>query len=101
MQLYAWCVMTNHIHLMAREKGESTFADILRDFKKFTSKAIIRAIVDNSRERRKKFHTSKGYRFWRGDYNPIEVWSPFVIQQKLNYVQQNPVVQHIVTQAED
>jgi putative transposase len=44
--LYAWCVMSNHVHLMAAAK-ENNLSDILRDFKKFTSKQIITAIQNN------------------------------------------------------
>ena len=41
--LYAWCIMSNHVHLMAAAK-DNNLSDILRDFKKFTSKQIIAAI---------------------------------------------------------
>ena len=44
LELFAWCVMTNHVHLIIRAKEKYVFQDIMRDFKKFTSKEIINAI---------------------------------------------------------
>ena len=80
--------------------------NILRDFKKFTSKAIINVISENSKESRKEwllehFKTAEGIRFWRSDNKPIELWSNNVIDQKINYIHQNPVEEGLVFKAED
>lgn len=50
--LYAWCIMSNHVHLLASAK-ENNLSDLLRDFKKFTSKQILAAIQSNETESRK------------------------------------------------
>jgi putative transposase len=42
-------MMSNHVHLMAAARDED-LSDILRDFKKFTSKLIIKAIEQNNTE---------------------------------------------------
>ena len=98
--------MTNHLHLIIRSGGNFLLQDILRDYKKFTSKAIIKEIQENPRESRKEwlmqqFKTSEGNRFWRGDNKPIELWSNKVIDEKINYIHQNPVEEGIVFRAED
>ena len=98
--------MTNHVHLIVRSKEGYLLQDILRDFKKFTSKAIIKAVEENPVESRKKwllkqFKTEKGTSFWRGDNKPIELWSNAVFDQKLNYIHQNPVEEGLVFRAED
>ena len=98
--------MTNHIHLIIRAGGEILLQDILRDYKKFTSKAIKKAIDENIRESRKdwllqQFETSEGYRFWRNDNMPIELWSNKVIDQKIDYVHMNPVEEGLVFRPED
>ena len=36
--LYAWCIMTNHVHLVISSLDGIKQEDILRDFKKYTSK---------------------------------------------------------------
>jgi REP element-mobilizing transposase RayT len=106
LEIFAWCIMTNHLHLVIRAKEEVLLQNILRDYKKFTSKAIIQAITDNNQESRKEwllnqFKTTEGYRFWRGDNKPIELWSNKVIDEKINYIHQNPVEEGIVFRAED
>ena len=98
--------MTNHVHLIIRAGNGYFLSDILRDYKKFTSKAIIKAITENSKESRKEwllkqFYTPKGFRFWRADNKPIELWSNGVIDQKINYIHQNPVEEGLVYRAED
>jgi REP element-mobilizing transposase RayT len=106
LEIFAWCVMTNHVHLIIRAREGNNLLDILRDYKKFTSKAIIKAIINNPQESRKEwllnqFHTLKGYRFWRADNKPIGLWSNGVIDQEIDYVHQNPVEEGLVFRAED
>ena len=106
LEIFAWCIMTNHVHLIARAEEGDLLSDILRDFKKFTSKAVLKAINENQRESRKEwllkqFETEKGNRFWRADNQPVELWSNAVIAQKLNYIHQNPVEEGLVFRAED
>jgi REP element-mobilizing transposase RayT len=106
LEIFAWCIMTNHLHLIAKAEGKYSLPDILRDFKKFTSKAIYKAISENNSESRREmllqhFTTSEGIRFWRSDNNPVELWSNAVIAQKLNYIHQNPVEEGLVFRAEE
>lgn len=68
LEIFAWCIMTNHIHLIIRAGSDILLQDIIRDYKKFTSKAIIKAIEGNIQESRKdrllqQFRTTDGYRF--------------------------------------
>jgi REP element-mobilizing transposase RayT len=105
LEIFAWCIMTNHVHLIVRAQEGFLLQDIFRDFKKFTSKAIVKAIIENQGESRKEwlltqFKTPEGYRFWRPDNHPIELWSNAVIDQKLNYIHQNPVEAGLVFRAE-
>ena len=37
LKLYAWCIMSNHVHLIVSAE-QGNLSDVLRDFKKFTSK---------------------------------------------------------------
>ena len=38
--IYGWCLMTNHLHLIAAADNDLNLSDIIRDFKKYTSKEI-------------------------------------------------------------
>ncbi len=52
--IHAWCIISNHLHLVISAVNNDT-SDILRDFKKFTSKQIIKAILDHPGESRKEW----------------------------------------------
>ena len=54
LKLHGWCIMSNHIHLII-STANGNLSDILRDFKKFTSKQIITAIENNKLESRKNW----------------------------------------------
>lgn len=113
MEIFAWCIMTNHMHLVFRSMKGQDPALLLGDFKRFTSKAIVKAIKENPRESRKEFlleqfkkagtkaSNVKEYQFWRHDNKPIELWSNIVIQEKINYIHKNPVDAGLVYYPED
>lgn len=113
MEIFAWCIMTNHVHLIFRSSSEQKPELLLGDFKRFTSNAIIKAIKDNPQESRKELlleqfkkagamsSNVKNYQFWRHDNKPIELWSNKVIDEKINYIHQNPVEAGLVFRAED
>ena len=108
MEIYAWCVMSLIFSSIKEEKPEL----ILGSFKRFTSKAIVTAIKENSQESRKewllkqfeeageKSSNVKQYQLWRHDNKPIELWSNKVIDEKLNYIHNNPVEEGLVFIAE-
>jgi REP element-mobilizing transposase RayT len=113
MEIVAWCIMTNHVHLIFKSIKEQRPELLLGDFKRFTSKAIIKAIKENPQENRKEVllgqfrkaahETSnvKHYQFWQHDNKPIELWSNAVIQEKIDYIHQNPVEKGLVFRPED
>ena len=85
LEIHAWCIMTSHIHLVFRSiKGQKPEL-LIGDLKRFTSRAIVKAIEENPRESRKKFlldffrkEAAKSsnvahYQFWRHDNKPIEL----------------------------
>ncbi|HEX5651676.1 MAG TPA: transposase [Chitinophagaceae bacterium] len=112
LELYAWCLMTSHLHLVASAKN-SDLSEILRDFKKYTSKQITSAIENNQKESRRnwmlaifkqqgeKNSRNSKYQFWRQDNRPKELYSAAFSAQKINYIHNNPVVAGIVDRAED
>lgn len=111
--LYAWCLMSNHLHLIAEADNGYHLSDILRDFKKFTSKAIVSEINDNPQESRKKWMLSefefagrynsniKNYKFWQDGNEAKEIHSTAFLEQKLEYIHENPVKAELVENAEE
>ena len=44
MEIHAWCIMTNHVHLIFRSTENQKPELVLGDFKRFTSRSIIKVI---------------------------------------------------------
>ena len=113
IEVYAWCIMTNHVHLVFRSVSNYKPELIIGDIKRFTSRQIVKAIIDNPQESRKdwllkqfqkaasKSSNVKKYQFWRHDNKPIELWSNKVIFEKINYIHNNPVEKGLVYHPED
>src|SRR6185436_521316 len=111
LALHAWCLMSNHLHLVASAKNKN-LSDVLRDFKKFTNKQLIEAIINNKHESRRNWmlnifqeegsesSRNKTYQFWRQDNQPEELYSPRFVFQKINYIHMNPVVAGLVDKPE-
>ena len=105
-----WCLMSNHLHLLAGAEEGFHLADILRDFKKFTSKTIVKEIQDNPKESRRKWLLSEfasagrrlkkpqGYKFWQNGNEAKEIHTSHFLEQKLNYIHNNPVKAEIVAE---
>ncbi len=111
--LYAWVIMSNHIHLIAAAAEGHAVPDILRDLKKYTATRILKAIAGNGQESRKHWMLSifakagaanpnnTHFQFWRQDNRPVQLTTAAVFEQKLNYLHNNPVTEGYVEQAED
>ena len=107
MEIYAWCIMSNHVHLIIGSTI-TPLQDIMRDHKRFTSRKCIKAIEENPSESRKEWMlplfreagkenpNNEKYQFWQQHNHPIELTSKFLMDQKLEYIHMNPVVAGIV-----
>ena len=113
IEILAWCIMTNHVHLVFRAVAKLEPQQILGDFKRHTSKKIVKAIQENQQESRRNYLLSifrksddktsnvARFQFWRHDNKPIELWSNKVIKEKIQYIHYNPATAGIVFRAED
>lgn len=105
LEIFAWVIMTNHCHLIIRAKNEN-LSDVIRDFKKFTSKAIYKAIEANPRESRKNWllqvlsYEDKIW-FWEEGYHGEEIYTQEFFDSKMDYVHQNPVRAGFVEKEEE
>jgi len=100
--LYAWVIMSNHVHLIACAAEGQKLEHIMRDHKKHTAKLLMNAIENNEQESRrewmlKHFMKDDGSRqFWIRDLHPIWLRTPAVIDKYVDYIHRNPVVQGLV-----
>jgi putative transposase len=109
LEIYAWCLMTSHLHLIARVKVPGNLSSTIRDFKSFTAKQVINAINKGPESRKdwllQKFRYAgkfdkriSQYKFWQESNHAIAL-GPYDIgmyHQKVNYIHNNPVIEHIV-----
>jgi REP element-mobilizing transposase RayT len=69
LEIYAWCIMSSHVHLIISTKTGFILENILHDFRRHTAKNIVLAIRENPQESRrewllKKFLTKDGINFF-------------------------------------
>ncbi|WP_394346656.1 transposase [Robertkochia marina] len=84
MEIYAYCIMPNHVHLMFRS-GREHPAGLIRDLKSFSARILLKAIKENNQESRKgwllntfrkaaiKQEGGNQYAFWQPYHHPIEL----------------------------
>jgi len=112
LNLHSWCIMTNHIHLIASSETNK-LSYILRDLKKFTSVQLLEIIIDNPKESRRNWLKwilkSNGqqnphnhhYQLWQQHNHPIVLEKNEHMDKALDYIHQNPVKAGFVEQPED
>lgn len=54
LNVYVFCLMPSHLHMIC-DAGELELSPILRDFKSYTSKQILKLIIENPQESRKNW----------------------------------------------
>jgi len=102
LEIYSWVIMSNHVHLIIGTTGMK-MEDILRDLKRVSSKRILRSIENNVEESRKEWmlwlmsragkknSNNSKFQFWNQHNHPIELADNRMMQQKLDYIHNNPV----------
>jgi REP element-mobilizing transposase RayT len=91
--------MSNHVHCVV--SAENNLSDVVRDFKKFTSKEILKLINENTQESRKewllmifKYHAKfnkrvEKFQFWTHENHAVELTSNEMIESRVIYIHQN------------
>ena len=109
LEIYAWCIMTSHIHLIIGTQGDK-MENILRDFKSYTSTQMRKAIQNSNVESRREWmlkragsknNNNNDFQFWQQHNHPIELWDNYMMQQKLDYIHNNPVEAGFVFRPEE
>jgi len=111
LHIHAWCIMTSHVHMII-SSDRNHLAGIMRDMKSYTSRNLRSAIAKHARESRKKWMlemmikagkdngNNKDFQLWQQNNHPIELRNNFMIDQKLEYLHNNPVKAEFVHSAE-
>jgi len=91
--------MSSHIHIFCKATNGFILSDVIRDFKKFTSKKIIQTIINEPESRREWMleYFQKACQHLKREH----IYSNSFIKQKIDYIHNNPVKDKIVDFPED
>ena len=97
-KLLGYVIMPDHIHLILWPFGQATVSEIMRDYKKFTARRIIRQAEVERREAWTAAFAQAGQqtershnKVWQDSYWDVNIYTERLLRQKLNYVHRNPV----------
>jgi putative transposase len=92
--VYGFVIMPNHIHLLWQIGAGWKRENIQRDFLKFTAREIIMDLEANHPQELFAFAseaTDRKYQIWERNSLSVDIFTPAVFWQKLNYIHLNPV----------
>lgn len=104
IKLYAFVIMSNHLHLIWQIQPGNTAAAVQRDFLKYTAQRIQQDLALNHPAVLERFRvsaTDRKYQFWKRNSLSIALISPKVFLQKLTYIHNNPVKARLCRLPED
>lgn len=112
LNLFAYVIMTNHMHVIMQSRV-GNLSGLVRDFKKFTSKAILNEVNENKQESRRewlemvfRYHAkynkrAKEMQLWTHQNHAVELSTNDMIDSRVEYIHENPVRAGWVEKAED
>jgi len=109
--IYAFVIITNHVHVIV-QSSNGNLSSTIGDIKKFTSKRIIETVqtINESRAEwmlnRFQFNAeqhlrNKTWQVWTHENHAIYLYGQRFIQEKMDYLHNNPVRAGLVEQPED
>ena len=111
LEIYSYVIMPSHLHLIAGA-NESNLSTVVGNFKKFTSRELLKMIRDSNESRKewllpifkeagKNNPRNKNFQIWQQDNHPEGVYSPKFTLSKIRYIHNNPVEEGFVSRPED
>ena len=109
LHVFGYVIMLNHFHLIAQTDIGFRFQDVMRDMKKYTSKAISNELEKDNQKLllyvfKKTAESETGdrkYKIWQDEYHPQILYTEKVCRQKLLYMHYNPGRKGFVASPED
>jgi len=98
---------------MVANVTDGLLGDVLGQFKTYTSKQLYKMIAENLQESRKEWMIkafdragkynplNTNHQFWQNGNYPVLLYTPAVIQQKIDDIHDNPVVAGVVGSAHE
>jgi len=102
--VYAFVILSNHMHMIWQTREGHKREDVQRDFLKFTSQTIKFDLRDNHPKVLPHFKVNlkdRKYQFWRRNPLSVDLYTHEVFIQKLEYIHWNPVKAGLCTLPEE
>ena len=104
VELFSYVIMENHVHWIAR--GDA-LSDKLGHFKSFTARSIIDGLeargfgtlLEELRFFKQRHKMDQQHQLWQEGSHPQQMQNDDMMQQKLDYIHQNPVRRGYVDEA--
>lgn len=111
LMVFAYVIMPSHVHLIVGTQ-KNDLNNIIRDLKKFTSKAFIKAINEVGESRSEwllnkfAFHAKQSkrhanYKVWKDGFHPKIMDRTEKLEAAFNYIHYNPIAAGYVKNEED
>ncbi len=104
IKVTAFVLMDTHFHLIWQVLGEHKREDVQRDFLRFSAQQILKQLRNEKSELLSKLEVNtrdRKYQVWQRNSLGIELRSPKVFLQKLEYIHDNPVKAGLCSLPED
>ena len=112
--VYAWCLMTNHLHMIVSASDGHSLPEIEKELKKFTTQKILEDLsveppkrlqwmLDRFENLSSVLGLTRKIQLWQNCTNPVFInpHKPEQLIEQIEYIHENPVRDRIVTTAED
>ena len=93
IELLGFVIMPNHIHLIWKILPNSSIHNVQQSFMKFTAQKIKFWLKDHNPHLLRNFlvrKSDRGYQIWQRNPLAVELYPPKVLEQKLDYIHNNP-----------
>jgi putative transposase len=104
VHVFAFCIMSNHLHMIWQMLGDHTKEDVQRDFLKFTAQRILEALKLSKSSLLPELRVDskdRKFQIWERNALSVPLYTDKVFFQKLNYIHNNPVSAGLCERPED
>jgi REP element-mobilizing transposase RayT len=97
LDVFAFVIMPNHIHLIWRTNSLNGKETVQGSFLKYTAHEFRKRLLKDSPSQLEHYRvqaTNKDYEFWQRDSLAVHLYTRDVTYQKLEYLHLNPLAEH-------
>jgi REP element-mobilizing transposase RayT len=97
IDVYAYVIMPNHLHLIWKVKSKNGKESSQGSFLKFTAHRFRRILDQTNQQTLKEFEvlaSNKAHEFWQRDSLAIPLYNRHFLLQKITYIHNNPIAKH-------